>query len=116
KSPLDRLLSLAADVRAGEGGTALLLALTGFLVLAAYYCIRPLRSALLLPVEIQVPGRALLKGDEITSYLGAVLAGLFLVIVPLYAALASRVNRIRLLTTVTTFFIVTLLGFYAIAT
>ena len=115
KSLLDRLLSLGADVRAGEGGTVLLLVLNGFFVLAAYYCIRPLRAALLLPVEIQVPGGTLLKGDEITSYLGAVLAGLFLVIVPLYAALASRVNRIRLLTSVTTFFIVTLLVFYAIA-
>jgi len=115
KSLLDRLLSLGADVRAGEGGTALLLALNGFLLLAAYYCIRPLRSALLLPVEIQVPGAPLLKGAEITSYLGAVLAVLFLIIVPLYASLASRVNRIRLLTSVTTFFIVTLLGFYAIA-
>ena len=49
KSLLDRLLSLGADVRAGEGGTVLLLAVNGFLVLAAYYCIRPLRSALLLP-------------------------------------------------------------------
>ena len=115
KSLLDRLLSLGADVRAGEGGTVLLLVLNGFFVLAAYYCIRPLRAALLLPVEIQVPGGTLLKGDEITSYLGAVLAGLFLVIVPLYAALASRVNRIRLLTSVTTFFVVTLLVFYAIA-
>ena len=116
KSPLDRLLSLGADVRAGEGSTALLLALNGFLVLAAYYCIRPLRAALLLPVEIQVPGGPLLKGAEITAYLGAVLAGLFLVIVPLYSALATRVNRIRLLLSVTTFFIVTLLGFFAIAT
>jgi AAA family ATP:ADP antiporter len=116
KSPLDRLLGLAADVRAGEGATALLLALNGFLILAAYYCIRPLRSALLLPVELQVPGGPLLEGAEITSYLGAVLAGLFLVIVPLYSALATKVNRLRLLTSVTTFFIVTLLGFFVVAT
>jgi len=116
KTPLDRLLSLGADVRAGEGGTAALLALNGFLILAAYYCIRPLRSALLLPVEIQVPGGPLLKGAEITSYLGAVLAVLFLFIVPLYSTLATRVNRLRLLISVTTFFIVTLLGFFAIAT
>jgi ATP:ADP antiporter, AAA family len=116
KSPLDRLLSLGADVRAGEGGIAALLALNGFLILAAYYCIRPLRSALLLPVEIQVPGGPLLKGAEITSYLGAVLAVLFLFIVPLYSTLATRVNRLRLLISVTSFFIVTLLGFFAVAT
>ena len=115
KSPLDRLLGLAADVRAGEGATALLLAITGFLLLAAYYCIRPLRSALLLPVEVQLPGGTLVKGPEITSYLGAVLAALFLVIVPLYGAFATRVNRIRLINSVTAFFIVTLLLFFAVA-
>ena len=41
-----RLLGLAAEVHAGEGLTALLLSLNGFLLLSAYYTIRPLRSAL----------------------------------------------------------------------
>jgi len=112
KSPLDRLLSLAADVRAGEGVTVLLLALNGFLLLAAYYCIRPVRSALLLTQDLRVPGGVVLPGDELTSYLGAVLAALFLVIVPLYSAFASRVNRIRLINSTTAFFIVTLMAFY----
>ena len=112
KSPLDRLLGLAADVHAGEGTTAFLLALNGFLLLAAYYSIRPLRSALLLPVQLRV-GDTVLPGEEITSYLGAILAGLFLFIVPAYGALASRVTRIRLINTVTAFFIVTLLVFFA---
>jgi AAA family ATP:ADP antiporter len=102
-------------VRAGEGVTVLLLALNGFLLLAAYYTIRPVRSALLLRQDLVLPGGAVLKGEEITSYLGAVLAALFLVIVPLYGALASRVVRIRLINSVTTFFIVTLLGFFAAA-
>jgi AAA family ATP:ADP antiporter len=111
-SPLDRLLRLAADVRAGEGTTAVLLALNGFLLLAAYYTIRPVRSALLLTQDIQLPGGTVLKGEEITSYLGAVLAALFLVIVPLYGAIASRVTRIRLINSVTSFFIVTLITFF----
>jgi AAA family ATP:ADP antiporter len=115
KSALDRLLSLAADVRPGEGGMALLLALNGFLLLAAYYAIRPLRSAFLLPVELQLPGGTVLAGPAITSYSGAVLAALFLVIVPLYSSVASRVTRIRLINSVTLFFIVTLLGFFALA-
>jgi AAA family ATP:ADP antiporter len=115
KSPLEWLLSLAADVRPGEGLTVLLLALNGFLLLAAYYCIRPLRSALLQPVELQLPGGTLVKGAEIGSYSGAILAALFLFIVPLYGALASRVSRIRLINSVTTFFIVTLLAFFVIA-
>ena len=46
KTPLDRFLSLAADVRPGEGTTALLMAVNGFLLLGAYYTIRPVRSAL----------------------------------------------------------------------
>lgn len=116
RGPLDRLLALAADVRAGEGTTALLLATNGFLLLAAYYSIRSLRSALLLPVEIQFPNGTLVKGPEIQAYLGAVLAGLFLVIVPLYGALATRVTRIRLINSVTTFFIVTLMVFLVVTT
>jgi AAA family ATP:ADP antiporter len=116
KSPLDRFLGLAADVHAGEGATALLLALNGFLLLASYYTIRPLRSAFLLPIEIQLPGGGALSGPEITSYSGAVLAALFLVIVPLYSALANTATRIRLINSVTLFFIVTLLGFFFLAT
>lgn len=112
KSPLDRVLSLAADVRAGEGATVLLLALNGFLLLAAYYAIRPIRSALLLPLEIRLPSGTVIPGQDITAYSGSVLAALFLVIVPLYGAIASRVTRIRLINSVTAFFIVTLLGFY----
>jgi len=116
KTPLDRLLSLAADVRAGEGTTVLLLALNGFLLLASYYAIRPLRSALLQPVVLELPGGTVLRGPEIGSYSGAILAALFLFIVPLYGRLAGKVTRIRLLNTVTSFFIVTLLGFFVITT
>lgn len=115
KSPLDRFLGLAAEVHPGEGGTALLLAVNGFLLLAAYYVIRPLRSGFLLPVEIRLPGGTVLTGAEITSYIGAALAALFLVIVPLYGALASKVTRIRLINSVTTFFILTLVGFFLFA-
>lgn len=115
KSPLDRLLGLAADVRAGEGGLALMLAFNGFLLLCAYYLIRPVRSVLLLREDLLLPGGVLLQGEEITSYLGAVLAALFLVIVPLYSAIAARMTRIYLINSVTSFFIVTLLGFFFIA-
>ena len=112
KSGVDWLLSLTADVRPGEGLTALLLSLNGFLLLAAYYTIRPLRSALLLPVEIPLPGGGVMAGPEIQSYTGAILAALFLVIVPLYGVIASKINRIRLINSVSVFFVVTLIGFY----
>jgi AAA family ATP:ADP antiporter len=112
KSILERILSLGADVHPGEGATAVLLAVNVFLLLSAYYTVRPLRSALLLPVEIPLPGGRVMAGPEITSYLGAVLAALFLFIVPLYSAFANRLDRMRLINAVTMFFVVTLIGFF----
>jgi len=48
KTRLDRLLSLAADVRAGEGAGALLLALNVFSLLAFYYVLKTVRESLIL--------------------------------------------------------------------
>ena len=110
---LDRLLRLGADVRPGEGPTALLLSFAGFLTLASYYTIRPLRTAFLLPVNLVLPGGLVIDGPLITSYSGAVLAAVFLFSVPAYSALASRVNRMRLINLVCLFFTTTLLVFYA---
>ena len=112
KSFLERVLSLGADVRPGEGASAALLAVNVFLLLSAYYTVRPLRSALLLPVEIPLPGGGVMAGPEIQSYLGAVLAALFLFIVPLYSSFANRLDRMRLISWVTMFFVVTLIGFF----
>ncbi len=103
--PLDRVLRLFADVRDGEGATALLLALNVFLLLATYYCIRPVREALILSTS---------GGPELKSYLAAGQALLLLGLVPAYGALADRLPRRRLLNTVTTFFIVCLVAFYAL--
>jgi AAA family ATP:ADP antiporter len=113
---LARLMSLVAEVHSDEAVTVLMLAANGFLILAAYYVIRPLRSAFLLPVRINLPSGAVLTGPEITSYLGAVLAGSFLFIVPLYGAFASRVNRIKLINAVTLFFASNLVLFFVLGT
>ena len=102
---MDRILSPFADVRKGEGTTAALLMINIFVLLTAYYIIKPVREALIL-------GDA---GAEIKSYTGAVQALLFLFIVPVYGAFASRVNRLRLINGVTTFFILNLVIFYAFA-
>lgn len=115
KSLLERVLSLGADVHPGEGISAVLLAVNVFLLLSAYYTIRPLRSALLLPVEIPLPGGRVMAGAEIQSYTGAILAALFLFIVPLYSAFANRLDRMRLINSVTMFFVVTLIGFFFVA-
>lgn len=102
--PLDRALRLFAEVRAGEGATALLLALNVFLLLAAYYSIRPVREALILSA-----GSA-----EIKSYLAAGQALLLLGFVPAYGSLADRLPRRRLLNTVTAFFVACLVGFFGL--
>jgi AAA family ATP:ADP antiporter len=102
---LDRALRPFADVRAGEGATALLLALNVFLLLATYYCIRPVREALILSTA---------GGPELKSYLAAGQAILLLGLVPAYGALADRLPRRRLLNTVTAFFVACLVAFYGL--
>jgi AAA family ATP:ADP antiporter len=113
KTWLDRLLSLGADVRPGEGTTAALLSLNGFLILAAYYVIRPVRQSLLTPINVTLFGETV-PGNELTSYAGAVLAFLFLFIVPAYGAFASRVKRVPLINGMTVFFISNLILFYVL--
>ena len=88
KNCVDLWLNLAAEVRPGEAGTALLLALNAFSLLAACYLLKPVREALILAGG----------GAEIKSYSGAVAAALLLFIIPAFGAFASRVNRIRLIT------------------
>jgi AAA family ATP:ADP antiporter len=102
KTKLEHLLSVFADVRAGEGATALLLALNVFLLLAAYYLLKPVREALILSES----------GAEVKSYSAAGQAVLLLGIVPLYGWVASKVNRMRLLSGLTLFFISNLVLFW----
>jgi AAA family ATP:ADP antiporter len=102
KSALERFLSLFANVHPGEGLTAFLLATNIFILLTAYYVIKPVREALILSGA----------GAEIKSYAGAGQALLFLLIVPLYSAYASRTNRGRLINGVFAFFISNLAIFY----
>jgi ATP:ADP antiporter, AAA family len=52
------------------------------------------------------------RGAEIRSYLGAILAASFLVIVPAYGAFASRVNRVRLISGLLLFFASNLVVFF----
>jgi AAA family ATP:ADP antiporter len=101
---LDRALRLFADVRAGESNTVLLLALNVFLLLTAYYVIKPVREALILSGE----------GAAVKSYVAAGQAVLLLGLVPAYGALADRLPRRRLLNAVTAFFVLCLVGFYVL--
>jgi AAA family ATP:ADP antiporter len=98
----DRFLSLFAEVRGGEGIGALLLAANVYLLLESYYILKTVREALILSEG----------GAEIKAYSSAAQAGLLLLIIPAYGALASRVNRDRLITFVTLFFALHLVIFY----
>ena len=104
KSWLDRALSVFADVRAGEGGTALLLAVNIFCILAFYSVLKVVRDTLILTES----------GAQVKSYSAAGQAALLLVVVPLYGAFASRVNRLYLVCGVTLFFASHLVVFYAL--
>ena len=104
KSWLDRALSIFADVRAGEGGTALLLAVNIFCILAFYSVLKVVRDTLILAES----------GAQVKSYSAAGQAALLLVVVPLYGAFASRVNRLYLVCGVTLFFASHLVIFYAL--
>ena len=94
KTLLERLLSPIADVRRGEVASALLMTLLMFLLLAAYYLLKTAREVFILTEG----------GAEVKSYSSAGQAVLLLVLVPAYGAFASRVNRVRLVTSVTLFF------------
>ena len=106
KNPVERLMSLFSEVRAEEVTSALLLALTIFLLLGAYYILKPVREALILSEQ----------GAEVKSYSAAGQAVLLLGLVPLYGWVASKVSRIRLLSGLTLFFVGNLVLFWFFGT
>ncbi len=105
RSPLDRFLGVFTEVRPGEGPTALLLALDVFLILMAYYVLKPVREALILG-----EGSA-----ELKTYMSAGQVVLLAFVVPLYGRMVSRFARMRLINVVTGFFIACLVVFYVLA-
>ncbi|HLQ66102.1 MAG TPA: Npt1/Npt2 family nucleotide transporter [Candidatus Limnocylindrales bacterium] len=100
---LDRILGIFADVQNGEGVTAILLMLNIFLLLASYYLLKTIREPLILTQK---------GGAEVKSYAAAAIAGVLIVLVPVYSALASRVSRVKLINGVTMFFIGCLVAFF----
>jgi AAA family ATP:ADP antiporter len=105
-SPLDKFLRLFTDVRGGEGVGALLLGLNIFLVLTAYYFIKPIREALIIGES----------GAEVKSYASAIQAMMLLLAVPLYSRLSERLPRRKLIDRVTLFFVACLVVFYLLGT
>jgi AAA family ATP:ADP antiporter len=104
RTALERSLRIVTDVRQGEGVLSLTLALNVFLLLTAYYVIKPVREALILDME---------SGAEYKSYMSAVIALLLLFAVPAYARFVDKLPRLRLVVTVTLFFASHLVLFFA---
>jgi ATP:ADP antiporter, AAA family len=105
RSGLERFLGFFTDVHAGEGTTALLLSLNIFLILMAYYVLKPVREALILG-----EGSA-----ELKTYMSAVQVVLLAFVVPYYGRLVARFARMRLINVVTVFFLSCLFLFYVLA-
>jgi ATP:ADP antiporter, AAA family len=101
---MNKFLRAFADVRPGESRNALLLALNIFLILTAYYVLKPVREALILN-----QGSA-----ELKSYLSAGQVVLLAFLIPLYARLVARVSRRHLVNIVTAIFALCLLIFYVL--
>ncbi|GJM44948.1 MAG: hypothetical protein DHS20C21_17900 [Gemmatimonadota bacterium] len=106
---LERSLKIFADVRAGEGPTALLLLLVVFLVLASYYCVKPLREGWLAVTDIQG-----LSKIQIKAYSSFGQSIVLVAFAPLMAFLAGHLRRRTLLTGATVLFSLTLVFFWLV--
>ena len=104
-SGLYRVLQLVAPVRPGEAASALLLLLNIFVLLTSYYVLKVIREPLILAGG----------GAELKAYASGGQAILLLLAVPAFGYLASRVNRVRLLTIMQVIFLSCLVAFYVLA-
>jgi len=102
-----RLLGAITEVRPGEAGPALILFATIFLVLCAYYLVKPVREGWL-----SVSVIAGLSKIEIKAYSSFAQALVLLAIVPFYARLTTRWLRRDLISRVGLFFCSNLLVFW----
>ncbi len=97
-SPLERFLRLFTEIRAGEGGTALLMFVNVFLILAAYYLLKPMRES-----WIAVSAIAGFEKMEVKAYTSCGQSLLLVFITAWYSTLVDRWPRAKLITWATVF-------------
>ena len=95
---LERGLSVFSEVRPGEGGTVVLMFFNLLTLLLGYYVIKTLRDTVIVAR----------LGAQVKAYASAVMALVLMGFIPLYGWVASRVDRVKLIFTLTVFFLVTL--------
>ena len=106
-SPLEKALRAFARVKPEEGATSLILLASIFLILTAYYLIKPVREGWLSVSVIQG-----LTKLEVKAYSAFGQTLLLLLFVPIYARLAAILNRRALILRVGCFFMVVLFVFW----
>jgi len=90
-----RFLKIFTEIKPGEAVTAFLMAFNIFLLLLAYYLIKPVREEMMLSEW----------GPLVKSYLASAQVILFIFVIKGFSRLASKVPRQLLITWVTAFFI-----------
>jgi AAA family ATP:ADP antiporter len=106
-SAFERLLRLFADVKPREGMTCVILISNIFLILTAYYMIKPVREGWLAISDIKG-----LSKLEIKAYSAFAQSLLLVGVMPLYATLAASITRRKLIITVGGFFAIALALFW----
>ena len=107
RTPIERFLGLFTEVRPGEGTTALLMFANVFLILSAYYFVKPLREG-----WIAISGFEGLTKMEVKAYTSFAQSLVLLFVVAGYARLSDRVPRATLITYATAFCMTNLVGFW----
>ena len=103
----ERILRLFTDVKPGEGTTAVMMFANVFLILLAYYFIKPLREGWIAISDVEG-----LTKMEVKAYSSFVQSILLLFIVGWYARLADRWDRVTLFTRATLFCISNMVIFW----
>jgi len=107
RSLSERFLGLFTEVRPGEGTTALLMFANVFLILCAYYFVKPLREG-----WIAISDIGGLSKMEVKAYSSFAQSLFLLFIVGWYARLAGHWDRVTLITRATLFCISNLVIFW----
>ena len=103
----ERILQIFTEMRPGEGSTALLMFANVFLILCAYYYIKPLREGWIAVSDISG-----LSKMEVKAYSSFAQSLFLLFIVGWYGRLAGRWNRAMLISRATLFCISNMLIFW----
>ncbi len=109
RSRVEKFLQLFTQIQPGEGTTAIMMFANVFLILCAYYFIKPLREGWIAVSDISG-----LTKMEVKAYSSFFQAMLLLVIVGYYGRLSDKWNRSTLVTRTTLFCIVNMVIFWVV--